>query len=104
MNKPVDFRRRARIIKAMGHPSRLAMLHAMADGEKCVCDLRDIVGADMSTVSKHLSLMRSAGLVEDRKEGLRVLYRLRVKCVLNFMDCVDAVLDKDKAVSCCAKK
>lgn len=92
MVKPVALKKQARIIKAMGHPSRLAMLHALAGGEKCVCDLRDLVGADMSTVSKHLSLMKRAGLVEDRKQGLRVHYRLRVPCILDFMGCVEAVL------------
>ncbi len=101
MMKAIDFRKRARIIKAMGHPSRLAMLHALAEGEMCVCDLRELVGADMSTVSKHLSVMKKAGLVEDRKEGLRVNYRLRVPCILDFMNCVEAVLNEGKNVTCC---
>ncbi len=103
MVKPGALKRQARIIKAMGHPSRLAMLHALADGEKCVCDLRELVGADMSTVSKHLSLMKKAGLVEDRKEGLRVHYRLRVPCILDFMSCVEAVLNEGKSVTCCGR-
>ena len=95
--------RKAKVIKAMAHPSRLAMLEALADGEHCVCDLQRIVGSDISTVSKHLSLMKSAGLVEDRKEGLWVHYRLRVPCVLQFMNCVDAVLDQQKETACCAR-
>ena len=103
MKTQVDFTKRARIIKAMGHPSRLAMLHALADGEMCVCDLRELVGADMSTVSKHLSLMKKAGLVEDRKEGLRVNYRLRVPCIMDFMNCVEAVLNEGKQVACCGR-
>ncbi len=102
MMPKVDFVKRARIIKAMGHPSRLAMLHALADGEMCVCDLRDLVGADLSTVSKHLSVMKRAGLVEDRKEGLRVNYRLRVPCILDFMNCVEAVLARGKKTACCS--
>jgi len=76
----------------MAHPSRLMMIDALAEGEKCVCDLRRLVGSDLSTVSKHLSIMRSAGIVTDRKEGLQVFYRLRVPCVLRFFDCVEAVL------------
>lgn len=105
IKEPVDYSRRARIIKAMGHPSRLKMLHALADGEMCVCDLRELVGADMSTVSKHLSVMKRAGLVEDRKDGLRVHYRLRVPCVLDFMNCVEAVLKQDKkAAGCCDRR
>jgi ArsR family transcriptional regulator len=100
--KQIDFTRRARIIKAMGHPSRLAMLHALANGEKCVCDLQRLVGSDMSTVSKHLSVMKKAGLVEDRKDGLRVHYRLRVPCMMGFMECVEAVLNQQRQAVCCA--
>lgn len=90
--KDDGYRAKARVLKAMAHPSRLAMLEALADGEKCVCELQQLVGSDISTVSKHLSLMKAAGLVEDRKAGLWVHYRLRVPCVLRFMDCIDAVL------------
>jgi DNA-binding transcriptional ArsR family regulator len=99
-------KRRAQVIKAMAHPSRMAMLEALREGEKCVCELQRIVGSDMSTVSKHLSVMRSAGLLEDRKAGLNVHYRLRVPCVLRFLDCVDAVLDfqEPSACSCESKR
>jgi ArsR family transcriptional regulator len=78
----------------MAHPSRLLMLERLNEGECCVCDLQSLVGADMSTVSKHLALMRRAGLVEDRRAGLKVFYRLRVPCVMRFLDCVDAVRDE----------
>jgi len=83
---------RARIIKAMAHPSRLMMIDALAEGEKCVCELRDLVGSDISTVSKHLALMRDAGIFNDRKAGQQVFYSLRVPCILNFFGCVEAVM------------
>lgn len=90
---PTDLHRnRARILKAMAHPARLAMLDALAGGEVCVCDLQKVVGSDMSTVSKHLAVMREAGLVEDRRQGPQVFYRLRVPCALKFFDCVDKVV------------
>lgn len=95
--------RRARVIKAMAHPARLAMLEAMVNGERCVCELQRIVGSDMSTVSKHLAVMRDAGLVADRKEGLWVHYRLRVPCVLEFMNCVEAVLEDSEERACCGR-
>ena len=79
------------MLKAMAHPSRLLILETLTDGERCVCDLQRVVGSDLSTVSKHLSLMRDAGLVADRRQGLQVFYRLRVPCVQSFLDCVDAV-------------
>ena len=79
------------MLKAMAHPSRLLMLESLTAGELCVCDLQRIVGADLSTVSKHLSLMRAAGLLTHRKQGLQVFYSLAVPCVMDFFDCVDAV-------------
>ena len=83
---------RARILKALAHPSRLAMVDALADGEMCVCKLQEIVGSDMSTVSKHLAVLKAAGIVSDRKQGLQVFYRLEVTCIKCFLDCADAVV------------
>ena len=95
---------KARVVKALAHPSRLAMIDALANGEKCVCELQEIVGSDITTVSKHLSLMKKAGLVEDRKDGLWVYYRLKVPCILRFFDCIDAVMENDPGqVAACGK-
>lgn len=67
------------------------MLETLSRGEHCVCDLQRVVGSDLSTVSKHLTLMRSAGLVAHRRQGLQIFYRLTVPCIMSFFDCVDAV-------------
>jgi ArsR family transcriptional regulator len=83
---------RARILRALAHPSRLAMVDALADGEMCVCKLQEIVGSHMSTVSKHLAVLKAAGIVSHRKQGLQVFYRLEVTCVKYFLDCADAVV------------
>jgi ArsR family transcriptional regulator len=85
--------KRARVLKAMGHPSRLLMLEAVATGPKCVGELQAIVGSDLSTVSRHLAVLKNAGILSDRKQGSKVLCSLRVPCVLNFFNCVDAVLN-----------
>jgi DNA-binding transcriptional ArsR family regulator len=61
------YKRKALVLKAMAHPSRLAMLEALADGERCVCELQRVVGSDMSTVSKHLALLRPAWWQTARK-------------------------------------
>ncbi len=84
--------RRIAVIKALAHPSRLAIAEALQDGERCVCDLRGIVGADLSTVSKHLTLMRKAGLLDMEKRGLNVFYRLRCPCLMSFFECVDGLI------------
>jgi ArsR family transcriptional regulator len=83
---------RARIMKALAHPSRLLMVDELSRRECCVCELRDMIGSDLSTVSRHLSVLREAGIVEDEKRGLQVWYRLRVPCILNFFGCVEDVL------------
>ncbi len=83
---------RARIIKAMGHPTRLFIVDELSKRERCVCELTEMVGADISTVSKHLSILRAAGIVLDEKRGNQVFYSLRVPCVLKFFDCVGAVM------------
>lgn len=84
-------RRRARTIKALAHPTRLYLVELLARGERCVCDLTDRVGADVSTVSRHLAQLREAGILADDKRGQQVFYRLRTECVLGFLDCVDEV-------------
>ena len=83
---------RARIVKAMAHPTRLFIVDQLSRGERCVCELTAMVGADMSTVSKHLALLRGAGIVEDDKRGSQVYYSLKCPCILRFFDCVESVL------------
>lgn len=93
---------RASVIKAMAHPSRVYLVEQLAEGERCVCELTDGVGADISTVSRHLALLKGAGIVESERRGQKVFYRLRTPCVLNFFDCVEAVLSEspDACVRC----
>jgi DNA-binding transcriptional ArsR family regulator len=84
---------RAQILKAMAHPTRLFIVDELAkSGERCVCELTEMVGVDMSTISRHLALLKGAGILEDDKRGQQVYYRLRVKCVLNFFECVESVM------------
>jgi ArsR family transcriptional regulator len=94
-----QFEARATIAKALAHPTRLFLIDALAEGERCVCELTEMVGADMSTVSKHLALLKNAGIVEVEKRGLQVFYRLRCPCMLRFFDCVEGVLQKNAARS-----
>jgi ArsR family transcriptional regulator len=84
---------RARVIKAMAHPTRIFIVEELSKGERCVCDLTEMVGADISTISKHLSLLKNAGIVGDDKRGAQVFYTLKVPCILNFFTCVESVLE-----------
>ncbi len=83
---------RARIAKALAHPSRLLILDALQQKERCVCELTELVGADQSTVSRHLAILKQAGVVEDRKNGVQTFYRIKVCCLEDFWRCVESVL------------
>jgi len=85
---------RATVMKALAHPSRLFIVDELSRGERCVCELTEMIGADVSTVSKHLAVLKGAGLVLDDRRGVQVFYRLRVPCILNFFGCVEAVLEE----------
>lgn len=94
--RPIHFyEARARVAKAMAHPSRLIILEALQEREWCVCELTELIGADQSTVSKHLAVLKQAGLVEDRKEGVMIFYRPKVKCLEGFWRCVESVLKEN---------
>ena len=84
---------RANVFKALAHPSRLLIVEQLAKTERCVCELTSMVGADMSTVSKHLSVLKNAGIIQDEKRGSQVYYRLKMPCVLRFFECVGEVIE-----------
>jgi ArsR family transcriptional regulator len=83
---------RARVIKAMSHPTRLFIVDELAKRERCVCELTEMIGDDISTVSKHLSVLKSAGIVVDDKRGQQIYYSLQCPCVMDFLTCVETVL------------
>ncbi|HZH86055.1 MAG TPA: metalloregulator ArsR/SmtB family transcription factor [Brumimicrobium sp.] len=82
------------IIKAMAHPTRLLIIEELSRKEHCVCELTQMIGADTSTVSKHLSILKNAGIVSDEKRSQMVYYTLNMPCTLNFMSCLDKVIQE----------
>lgn len=83
--------RQVKVIKALAHPARLEIVQALASGERCVSELQALVGGDLSTVSKHLTLMRKAGWIDCRKEGQQVRYRLACECLPTFLRCIEDI-------------
>lgn len=90
LSKSALRKKRAETFKALGHPARLQMIDMLATDEHCVCDLVEAVGLGWSTVSRHLAVLKAAGVVEDEKRGLQVFYRLALPCVASFSACLDA--------------
>ena len=87
-------RLKAEVFKAMGHPLRLGVIEFLQTGEKCVCEIVEQVGAEISNVSKHLSVLKKSGIVADRRDGLKIMYRLTMPCALDFARCVENVVIK----------
>lgn len=83
----------ARIISAVAHPLRVAILDLLKDGEVCVCDIAARVGSERSNTSRHLAIMLRAGVLQTRKEGLQVYYSLRTPCIVNFLNCATQALE-----------
>lgn len=88
----LQFEAKAKVLKALAHPTRLWMAEQLSAGEMCVCEFVDQIEADFSTISKHLTVLKQAGIVQDDKRGKQVWYKLKVPCVLRFMECVEAVI------------
>ena len=91
------YKMKAQVAKALVHESRLMIIDALKDRDICVQDLTQLIGADQSTVSKHLSVLRNAGILEDRKDSNRVFYHLKTPCVINFFECAMEVI-RSKAI------
>lgn len=89
------YENRAKIMRALGHPIRLFIVDELSRGDKCVCELTEMIGTDTSTVSKHLSILREAGLVDYEKQGTQMHYYLSAPCVLDFFSCLEQLIQVD---------
>ncbi|WP_300523087.1 metalloregulator ArsR/SmtB family transcription factor [Aminiphilus sp.] len=95
-------RKKADIFKGLSHPVRLAIVELLSEGERCVCDIAGAFSCDRTTISKHLSILRMLDIIEDRREGLNVFYRMRMRCLTAILSCVDALTGENvsEGVSC----
>ena len=83
---------KAKILKALAHQTRIYMVEELAKGEKCVCEFVEVIGSDFSTISKHLSILKDAGIVQVDKRGQKVFYSLKAPCIPNFMGCIETII------------
>ncbi len=93
MKNEMDYyRKRAELIGALANPYRLKIVEILAKGELCLCEFNSALDLDYSTISRHLTILKKAGIARYRKEGKKVFYSLRTPCILNFLNCFDEVL------------
>lgn len=83
---------RAEVFKALSHPSRLAIIDMLCSGERCVCEMNENIDADMSTVSRHLSVLKNAGILSSEKRGNQVFYKLELPCITTFYGCMEKII------------
>ena len=84
-----QYEKAANIFKALAHPARLLVVDQLQHGEMCVCDLQKMIGSDVSTVSKHLAMLRNLNIVSVRKEKNFVYYSLNLTCLSDVMSCLN---------------
>jgi ArsR family transcriptional regulator len=94
--------KRSNVVKAMAHPTRLLFMELLLDGEKCVYELTESAGCDITTVSKHLAVMKKAGLLACEKRGLQVFYQIACPCFVEFFRCIDLIASSQNLRLRCA--
>jgi len=98
---------RAEILKALAHPVRVLIVEKLSKGDRCVCELNELADIDQSNISRHLASLKKAGIVIDRRDGMRVFYHLQPPCILNALKCAVEVMkneDKNKKLLLKGKK
>jgi len=91
-SQKLTVQQKSEVFKALGHPTRLQIVEKLADGEQCVCVLLEMFDVDMSTLSRHLSVLKNAEIVTDERRGKNIFYRLRCHCILDMIECMAGVL------------
>jgi len=92
--KKLSIQRKSEIFKALGHPTRLQIVEKLAEGEQCVCVCLEMFDIDMSTLSRHLSVLKNAGIIRDERRGKNIFYSLTCPCIVNMFECMEEVLSE----------
>lgn len=83
---PMNLEKKAEVLKALGQPTRLRIMEYLRDGERCVCEIFPAIGGQQSNVSRHLAVLKQAGLVSDRREGVSIYYRVLEPSLFKLLD------------------
>jgi ArsR family transcriptional regulator len=91
--KDLSLKKKAEIFKALAHPVRLQIVEKLAEEEQCVCVILEMFAIENSTLSRHLSVLKNAGIVHDEKRGKNVFYSLKCRCLLDMCDCLTKMVN-----------
>lgn len=84
------YQKKAEIFKALSNPARLEILDVLLNGEKCVCEITDILKKyEQPHISKSLAKLKNAGIIKDRKKGLNTYYSISKQCIVDFINCLN---------------
>lgn len=97
MNNETISEQQARLFRTLGHPARLAILEVLRGGEECVCHIEAVLGFRQAYVSQQLALLRDAGIVSDRRDGLNSFYRIVRPEIFTLMDIARLILNASSA-------
>ncbi|MCI4626372.1 MAG: metalloregulator ArsR/SmtB family transcription factor [Candidatus Magnetoovum sp. WYHC-5] len=85
----------AYMLKILGHPTRITIIQILSEGQRCVCEIMALINEEQSTISKHLAVLKNAGLLESRKEGLSVFYNIKDKNISNIISIAEDILKNE---------
>ena len=85
---------KAEILKALAQPTRLKILELLRNGERCICEIVPAINGEQSNISRHISLMQKSHLVTTRKDGVRVMVKVRDPRIFEILDDVSLMLKK----------
>ncbi|WP_066634364.1 ArsR/SmtB family transcription factor [Desulfolucanica intricata] len=83
---------KAEILKALAHPTRVRILANLREGEKCVCEIIDNLAIEQSNISQHLAVLKKLDLVTFKKDGLKVIYKVKHPQIFQILDLLDNIL------------
>lgn len=87
------------VLKALNHPARIAILRILQDGEHCVCHMEAHLGYRQAYISQQLSVLRETGLIDDRRDGWNVYYRVTDPKIFEILDLIQQISGGKKVVS-----
>src|SRR4030066_151832 len=85
---------KAEVLKALAQPTRLKILEFLRDGERCICEIVPAINGEQSNISRHISLMQRSHLVTTRKDGVRVMVKVKDPKIFEILDSIGLLLKK----------